>query len=258
MILKDKVVIISGVGPGMGRKLALLAAGEGARLVVGARAVDFLDKLVAEVKAAGGQAVAQRCDVANPDECKLLAAKAVETYGTINGLVNSAFAYNHANVEDADIEAWKKCADVSVWGALRVAQACIPHMKKAGGGSIVHISTMETRKYRAGEGAYSIAKAASESAVRQMALELGAYNIRVNAAVMGWMWGAPVEGFVNHHAQQTGATVDQVKAGIYAAIPIGRIPPDEECARSVLFFLSDYASVVTGASLNVNGGEFMG
>jgi NAD(P)-dependent dehydrogenase (short-subunit alcohol dehydrogenase family) len=257
MLLRDKVVIISGVGPGMGRKLALLAAAEGAKIAIGARSVGFLDELANEVRAQGGEVVAVRTDVGKPEDCRNLVAATVEAFGRVDGLVNSAYQYAPAPFEEADLSVWAQALDVTCWGALRIAQAAIPHMKAAGGGSIVNVSTMETRKFRPTEGAYSIAKAALETATRQMALELGKHNIRVNAALMGWMWGAPVEGFVKRHSEQTGIPEQQIIDGVVASIPLGRMPPDEECARSVIFFLSDYSSVVTGASLNVNGGEYM-
>jgi len=257
MILKDKVVVISGVGPGMGRKLALLCADEGAKLAIGCRSTDFLESLRAEIAAKGNAVVASRCDVASPEECKKLIGAAAEKFGRVDGLVNSAYQYAPAPFEEADLAVWARAMDVTCFGALRLAQAVLPHMKKSGSGSIVNVSTMETRKPRPGEGAYAIPKAALEAATRQMALELGKYNIRVNSTLMGWMWGVPVENALKAFAEQQGTTLKQMVDGVVAGIPIGRMPPDEECARSVVFFLSDYASVVTGQLLNVNGGEYM-
>jgi len=147
--------------------------------------------------------------------------------------------------------------DVTCFGALRMAQAVLPHMKKVGGGSIVNVSTMETRKNRSGEGAYSIPKAALEMATRQMAFELGKYKIRVNSTLMGWMWGVPVENALKGFAEQSGAPLQTIIDGVVSQIPLGEIPTDQDCAKSVIFFLSDYSNVVTGAALNVNGGEYM-
>lgn len=257
MILKDKVVVISGVGPGLGRKLALLCADEGAKVAIGCRSTGFLGDLTQEVKGRGGAVVASPTDVSKVEDCQALVDAAVKSFGRIDGLVNSAYQYAPSLFEDADLGKWAQTMDVTCFGALRMAQAVLPHLKKAGGGSIVNVSTMETRKARATEGAYAIPKAALEMATRQLALELGKYNIRVNTTLMGWMWGTPVENALKAHAEQAGIPLQQMIDGVVAGIPIGRMPPDEECARSVVFFLSDYASVVTGASLNVNGGEYM-
>jgi NAD(P)-dependent dehydrogenase (short-subunit alcohol dehydrogenase family) len=257
MLLQDKVVVISGVGPGLGRKLALLCVAEGAKVAIGCRNTTFLDSLTEEIKDKGGAVVSSPSDVKSTDQCNALVAAAATAFGRIDGLVNSAYQYAPSPFEEADLNVWAGTMDATCFGALRMAQAVIPHMKKAGGGSIVNVSTMETRKPRPGEGAYSIPKAALEMATRQMAFELGKYKIRVNSTLMGWMWGVPVENALNGFAQQSGAPLQTIIDGVVSQIPLGEIPADGDCAKSVVFFLSDYSNVVTGALLNVNGGEYM-
>jgi NAD(P)-dependent dehydrogenase (short-subunit alcohol dehydrogenase family) len=257
MLLKDKVVVISGVGPGLGRKLTLLCVKEGAKVAIGCRNTTFLNDLTAEVKAAGGQVVSSPLDVKNVDQCNALVEAAVKAFGRIDGLANSAYQYAPGAFEDVDLDTWTGAMDVTCFGALRMAKAVLPHMKKQGGGSIVNISTMETRKNRAGEGAYAIPKAALEMATRQLAFELGKYKIRVNSTLMGWMWGVPVENALNGFAKSSGAPLQTIIDGVVTAIPLGEMPTDDDCAKSVVFFLSDYSNVVTGQGLNVNGGEYM-
>jgi NAD(P)-dependent dehydrogenase (short-subunit alcohol dehydrogenase family) len=257
MLLKDKVVVISGVGPGLGRKLTLLCVAEGAKVAIGCRNTTFLNDLTAEVKQKGGQVVSSPLDVKNNDQCTALVELAAKTFGKVDGLVNSAYQYAPGAFEDIELETWAGAMDVTCFGALRMAKAVLPHMKKAGGGSIVNISTMETRKNRHGEGAYAIPKAALEMATRQLAFELGKYKIRVNSTLMGWMWGVPVENALNGFAKSSGAPLQTIVDGVVTAIPLGEMPTDDDCAKSVVFFLSDYSNVVTGQGLNVNGGEYM-
>jgi NAD(P)-dependent dehydrogenase (short-subunit alcohol dehydrogenase family) len=257
MLLKDKVIVISGVGPGLGRKMALLCVAEGAKIAIGCRNTAFLDSLTTEIKDGGGAVVSSPTDVKDRAQCDALVAAAANAFGRIDGLVNSAYQYAPAPFEEADLDVWAGTMDVTCFGALRMAQAVIPHLKAAGGGSIVNVSTMETRKFRAGEGAYAIPKAALEMATKQMAFELGKYKIRVNATLMGWMWGVPVENALNGFAKQSGAPLQTIIDGVVTQIPLGEMPTDDDCAKSVAFFLSDYSNVVTGALLNVNGGEFM-
>jgi len=252
MLLKDKVVVISGVGPGLGRKLTLLATAEGAKVAIGCRNTAFLDGLAQEVRDSGGEVVSSPTDVKDVAQCNRLVELAAGQFGRIDGLVNSAYQYSPAQFEDADLDTWAATMDVTC-----MAQAVLPHMKKVGGGSIVNVSTMETRKNRSGEGAYSIPKAALEMATRQMAFELGKYKIRVNSTLMGWMWGVPVENALKGFAEQSGAPLQTIIDGVVSQIPLGEIPTDQDCAKSVIFFLSDYSNVVTGAALNVNGGEYM-
>ena len=253
-MLRDKVVVITGIGPGMGRKLALEAAKAGARLVLAARSTGFVEGVAKEI---GANAVAVTADVSKQADCDRLAATAVEKFGRIDGLVNSAYgAAEFLSLEDGNLDDWRRAMDVTLFGSLQMVKSVLPHMKKTGG-SIVNVSTMETRKPIVGHGSYVIPKVALSGATRQLAAELGKYGIRVNSAVMGWMWGTPVEGYVNYMAQQSGQSVDQVKAGISANIALGHIPPDQDCAKSIILLLSDYACEVTGASLDINGGEFM-
>ena len=257
-MLQDKIVIITGIGPGMGRKLALEASRAGAKLAIAARSRDFLENVAREVEAAGGQAIAVQTDVEKKDDCERLAKATIERYGRIDGLVNSAYgAAAFIPFEEQDLDEWRKSMEVTLFGTLQMIKAVLPQMKSQGGGAIVNVSTMETRKPVVGHGSYVVPKTALMGATRQLAVELGKYGIRVNCAVPGWMWGTPVENYMTDAASKSGTTIDKMKAGIARSIPLGHIPPDEECAKSVLVLLSDYTSQVTGAALEVNGGEYV-
>ncbi|NNE58039.1 MAG: SDR family oxidoreductase [Hellea sp.] len=257
MLLKDKVVIISGVGIGMGQSMAKIAAAEGAKVGLGARNLDYLNQIAGEIRDAGGEAVAVACDVTKGDQCRALAGAVTEEFGQIDGLVNSA--YNHgawATCDVADPEDWAGMYDVNCIGALRMSQACLPGMKKAGGGSIVNVNTMATVNPFPGEAAYAAAKGGMAALTKHMAVDLGKFSIRVNSCRMGWIGGAPVYGYIDHQVS-TGRDRDEVIGEITARIPLGIIPPEEDCAKSVLYFVSDYAKVVSGATLDVNGGQYM-
>jgi len=258
MILKDKVVIVTGVGPGMSGKIAMGAAAEGARVVMVARSEGITRELQAQIREAGGEAIAVRGDVARAEDCQRAAAAAVERYGRIDGLVNSAF-YHPPMVpllETSDEEA-RKAFDVILFGALGMIRAVVPQMKQQGGGSVVSIGTMAYRKPFPGEGAYAAAKAAMATATRYLAMELGPHNIRFNQAVMGWLYGPGVQSYIQWQAQAGAEPERAVYDRIAANIALRRIPPDGHCAGTVLMLLSDYSSEVTGASVDVNGGEFM-
>jgi len=258
MILQGKTVIVTGVGPGMGNKLCALAAREGANVVLAARSTAFIEQVAQEIRTAGGRALAVTADVGKPADCERLVAETLQAFGGIDGLVNSAYRPgNFTDFENADLDDWRAAFDVTLFGSLRMVQAVLPAMKQQGAGSIVNISTMEARKPIAGHGSYSVSKAALHASTRQLALELGQYNIRVNNAVIGWMWGAPVASYMADMSRQTGVPVEQMVAQVAQGIPLGRIPPDSECARSVLMLLSDYCSQVTGAALDINGGDFL-
>lgn len=258
MILSDEVVVVTGVGAGLGVHLATRAAAEGAKVVMAARSTEVMDQAAKEIAAAGGEAVAVSCDVRKPEDIERLVSTAVDRFGRITGLVNSAYAHpGFYDLLDTPDKQLRRTMDVILYGTLEVSRACVPHMKAAGHGSIVNIGTMTTRKPMRGEGGYALAKAALTSATHFLALELGEYNIRANQAIMGWLDGPGVRYYLKMTAEQRGITEDEVYKEIASRNPLDRIPTSEACAGAVLFLLSSLASEVTGATLDVNGGEYM-
>jgi NAD(P)-dependent dehydrogenase (short-subunit alcohol dehydrogenase family) len=198
------------------------------------------------------------CDVRRPEDVQRLVDTAVDRFGTITGLVNSAYSHpGFYDLLDTPEKQLRRSMDIILFGTLGVTNAVVPHMKAAGGGSIVNIGTMTTRKPMRGEGGYAVAKAALTSATHFLALELGEHNIRANQAIMGWLDGPGVRYFLKFTAEQRGVTEQDVYNEIAARNPLGRIPTDEACAGAVLFLLSRLASEVTGATLDVNAGEHM-
>lgn len=258
MILEGEVVVVTGIGAGMGAKLSARIAAEGGKVVMVSRKSEVMEGVRQQIEAAGGEALCVPANVAKEDECAAVAVAAVERFGTVTGLVNSAYAHpGFSDLLDTPDKLLRRAMDVSFFGALSMTRAVVPHMKAAGHGSIVNIGTMTTRKPMRGEGGYAAAKAAMGNASQMLALELGEHNIRVNQAVMGWLDGPGVQLYLQMEADARVVSRDDVYQDIAARNPLGRIPTDDACAKAVLFLLSDYASEVTGAVLDVNGGEYM-
>lgn len=259
MLLKDKVVIVSGIGPGLGVKLAIEAAREGARAVaIGARTAEKLDDAEKRMREANPACKVLKLvtDIRDAAQCKRLAEGTVKQFGRIDGLANSAFFWGTPGTgEAADLNGWKDVLETNVLGTMHMTQAVVPAMKAQGGGAIVNISSMATVKPHTGEIGYAASKGAINVASKYLALELGAHNIRVNVARMGWMLGVPVQNFVTHAAKEQGVPEKQFYDAVSANIALRRLVTDTECARAALFLLSDYASGVTGAVLDANGGE---
>jgi len=138
-----------------------------------------------------------------------------------------------------------------------LVQAVLPHMKHRRGGAIVNVNSQVVHKPLAGQGGYACSKAALACATSYLALECGKYGIRFNSVFLGWMWGPAVAGYFEGMAKELKTTVQALKQNVTDGIALGIIPEDRECAKSVLYLISDYASVVTGASLDVNGGEYL-
>jgi NAD(P)-dependent dehydrogenase (short-subunit alcohol dehydrogenase family) len=262
MLLKEKTLIVSGIGPGLGIKLAIEAARHGARgVVLAARSADKLDEAEEQVRSLGTdcEVIKVPTDITDAAQCARLAQRAQDTFGRIDALVNSA--YNPGDVTkligETDLGAWRPVLETNLLGTMTLTNAVVSHMKQQRSGSVVMINSMVTRKPLPGQAGYAISKGALAIAAKYLAQELGPHGIRVNTVSMGWMWGTPVKGYMEHVAQTSDVSVEQQVAAVAANIPLGRIPSDDECARAALFMASDYASAVTGAWLDANGGEFM-
>jgi len=256
MLLENKRCIVSGVGPGLGKEIALAFAREGADVALGARTESYLREVQAEVEALGRRAVFARTDITEQAQCDGLAKACVDTFGGIDVLVHNAFAPDVFQLfEDVDLAAWRQIMDVNLFGSLQLTKAVIPTMQEQGGGSIVFVNSMIIRKVLPLQGGYATSKGALMTAAQVLAKELGPHKIRVNSIVPGWMWGPSVEGYFQMMESQTGKSVQDSYDEIAAQIALGEIPPDDDCANAAVFFASDMSSVITGQALDVNGGE---
>jgi len=256
MLLENKRCIVSGIGPGLGREIALAFAREGADVALGARTESTLEQVKGEVEALGRKAVVSRTDITDQGECDGLVAACVDAFGGVDVLVHNAFAPDVFQMfEDVDLQAWRTMMDVNLFGSLQLTKSVIPVMKEQQSGSIVFVNSMIVRKVLPLQGGYATSKGALMTAAQVLAKELGPYKIRVNSIVPGWMWGPSVEGYFKMMEAQTGKTVQESYDEIAAAITLGEIPPDDDCANAAVFFASDMSSVITGQALDVNGGE---
>lgn len=260
MLLKDKVTIVSGIGPGLGVKLAQEAARQGAKVVMLARTASKLDEAEQLIKneIPGCEVLKTPADISNDSDVARVVEQTMKRFGRIDALINSAYdGGNQAPFEGCNLKDWERVFKVNLFGTLALTQATLPVMKQQGGGSIVMVNTMTVRKPMIGQIDYAASKAALASATAHLALEYGSAGIRVNSAFMGWMWGPAVEGHVKHQAEVLGVSEEIIKAEIAKMHALNMIPSDTECAKPVIFLASEYSGMVTGASLDVNGGAYI-
>lgn len=255
--LDAKVVIVSGVGPGLGRQLARAAAAEGASVVLGARTTSFLDEVASEIRADGGIATAQACDLTVDADCRGLVAAAVDQFGGLDCVISNAYNAGPmgVTVEDADFDAWHAAFAVTFFGCMRLAKHSVPALRARGGGSIVFVNSQIVRRVIAGRAPYATAKAALLTGAQVLAKEVGRDNIRVNSLVPGAIFGAPYRAHVEQMAASQGRTAESAYEARAQLLALGRIPTDDECASAAIFLASDAASAITGQTLDVNGGE---
>ena len=260
MLLAEKVVLISGVGPGLGIHLARHAIREGASIVLAARSQSRLDEYASGLVSEGYEAhhiLPVAADICRSDDCTRLVDLAISHFGRIDVLINSA--YNPGTfgaLHDTTTDTLRAPMEVNYFGTLTLTNIVSKAMLPAGG-SIVMVNTMAVHQTMLNNGPYAASKAALAAASANLALELGPHGIRVNSIYLGWMWGPAVEGYMKAAAEGRNVDIDTVKEEVASNIAMRRIPTDEECARAVLVLASDYCSAMTGASVDVNGGEFI-
>lgn len=258
MLLEGKVVIVSGIGPGLGRSTAVLSAQEGADVVLAARTPENLAAVEEEITALGRRALSVPTDITDADQCRALAERAVAEFGRIDVLVNNAAHPGpHKPLADVDIDRFRQAFEVNVFGTLALTQAVIPALRDAGGGSIVMVNTVGMRRPSLGSGPYASSKAALNLLAQSLALELGPDGIRVNSVMPSYIWGDPVRRHFERLAEERGVEYQTVYDEAAGALPLRKLATPDEIAEAIVFFASDRSGVITGQSLNVDcGGSF--
>jgi NAD(P)-dependent dehydrogenase (short-subunit alcohol dehydrogenase family) len=260
VVLADKTVIVSGVGPGLGGEVARIALRDGARVVIGARNGEKLAGIAKELDPSGDRIAPHAFDITDPDACASLVAFAEERFGGVDALAQvAAFDAVFGDLATTKADDWRRVMEVNVIGSTQLCRVAVPALERRGGGSLVLIGSQSyALPPDTAQLAYASSKGALMSAMIQMAKELGPKNIRVNTVVPTWMWGPPVQGYVKWQAKQRKVSEDEIIAEITQKFPIGAIPADEDVAEVIALFCSDRMRMVTGQFLRVDGGEKLG
>ena len=252
MRLEGKAALVTGGGSGIGRATALLFAREGARVVVSdLREADALETADA-VRAAGGQAATAAGDVSRSADAAGMVRTAVQSYGRLDVLVNSAgISSRNALAEGADPEeVWDRVMDVNLKGSYLVSWHAVPEMERSGGGSIINLaSIIGLVGYPAGIGGgfnpYAPSKGGVVQLTRNLAVDLASKGVRVNCICPGYVTTNLTRGLTED---------PETLARLEGLHPMGRLGRPEEIAQAALFLASDESSYVTGAPLVVDGG----
>ncbi|MDX1373945.1 MAG: SDR family oxidoreductase [Burkholderiales bacterium] len=248
--LGGKVALVTGGTQGIGRASALRLAAEGARVAVAARGADGLERTMAGLRAAGGDALALQADVSRAADCERLMRELVGHFGRIDILVNNAGTSATGEFEAVDDAAWQADFDLKLFAAVRLARLAIPHMKRAGGGRIVNITNIGAKQPRARSMPTTVTRAAGLALTKALSKEYAPHGILVNTLCIGLVRAGQHE----RRAAQRGIEVEALYAEMAKDIPLGRVGDAEEVANVVAFLASDAATYVTGTSINLDGG----
>ncbi len=245
--LEGKVAVLTGGARGIGEATALRLAEEGAAVVIGDLDGDGAEATVEAVRAAGGAAVARRCELSEPDDIAALVEAAVTEFGGVDLLDHNAAWTSARRDLDAlgvDLEVWERVLHVNTRGALLLARHCIPRMIERGGGAMVFISSGSATIGEVTRVAYGVSKAGIEGLVRHLSARYGRSGIRANAVAPGLILTDTARG----------ALTDEQVAQLEANNPSGRAGRPLDIANAVVFLLSEASSYVNGHTLRVDGG----
>ena len=245
--LQGKVAIVTGASAGIGRETAKLFAAENARVVVGARRRAELDKLVAEIEAAGGKAVAVAGDVRDEAFHQALVRAAVESYGRLDIAFNNAGVMGESGPSaEVSVAEFDETLAINLTAAFAAAKHQIAEMVKHGGGSVIFTSTFVGYSFAfPGYAAYAASKSGLIGLTQALAAEFGPQQVRVNAVLPGAVETEMYRGMNDTADKQAFIT------GLHA---LKRVAKPIEIARSVLYLASDDASFVTGTASLLDGG----
>lgn len=258
-LLEGKTVVVSGVGAGLGHQVAAAVVRDGGHAVLGARTEANLAKSAAEIDPEGTRTAYRPTDITDEAQCEALAELARERFGGIDAVVHvAAWDSYFGGVQDADFATWRQVIDVNLLGTLRMTRACLPALKERGG-SVVFIGTQSAiaAPSQVRQAAYAASKGALTSAMYSLAHEVGPDRVRVNTVLPGWMWGPPVEAYVQFTAHTEGVPEEEVRGRLAERMALPDLATDGDVADAAVFLASDRARAITGQSLLVNAGELM-
>ena len=243
-----RVAIVTGGGQGIGRAVAERFAVDGGAVVVADLRHETAAEVVSAIEAAGGRALAVTTDVTKAEDTERLAAAAVDAFGSIDVLVNNAGILRSTRAADVTAEEWRLVVDANLTGAFLCARAAYPALKATGHGRIVNMASMAGRATSTLGGVhYTTAKAGVLGLTRHLAREWARDGITVNALSPGIVDTPMVR-------ESTG---EERMAQVLASIPLGRLAEPWEVAALVCFLASDEAAYITGANVDIHGGELI-
>ncbi len=245
--LSGRIALVTGASQGIGRATALRLAGDGARVALAARNAEKLEEVAAEIAAGGGTAKAFALDVADEASIKACAKEVIAHFGKVEILVNNAGITRDILTLRMKRRDWDDVLTTNLTGAFLLTQACMASMLKERWGRIINITSVVGETGQAGQANYAASKAGMIGLTKSLARELASRTITVNAVAPGYIETA-----------MTAILNEDQRTAMTSQIPLGRPGTDSDVAAAVAFLASEEASYITGHTLDVNGGMYMG
>ena len=249
--LTGKVAIVGGASQGIGFAIARVLAAEGVRVAMVARRREALDAAVASIK---GDAFAIPADIRKVDDCERIVADAVSHFGRLDILVNNDGAPPLGRLDEFDDAAWSKAVEQNLMSVVRLTRHAIPHMRTAGGGSIVNITALSVLQPIARFGLSVATWAGVLGYAKTLSLEVGADRITVNTICPGRIATGRIDK-VFGAGDGKPQIDDKALAEMAKTVPLGRLGTPDEIAGLVALLASPWGAYITGATFHVDGGR---
>jgi 3-hydroxybutyrate dehydrogenase len=258
MKLRDQVAIITGAASGIGKAIAEKFAAEGAKIVIADLNLDAANATAAEIKAAGGQAMGLAMNVTSEDQVNTGVAATVKAYGRIDILVSNAGIQIVNPIEEFTYADWKKLLAIHVDGAFLTTRACLPHMYRAGRGSVIYMGSVHSKEASMLKAPYVTAKHGLIGLAKVVAKEGAAHGVRANVICPGFVRTPLVEKQIPEQAKELGISEDDVIKKVMLKETVdGEFTTVEDVADVALLFAAFPSNALTGQSLVVSHGWFM-
>jgi len=255
-LLTDKVIVLSGVGPGLGRALGEQAALMGADLVLVSRTERRLEKMAAVVREHGRQALVVPTDITDEDSRRRLVDAALEEFGRVDCLINNAFGIPPMDpITTLDLDGLRAAQETNVFAPLRLTSLFADALE-ASKGSVIMLNSCVVYSSQPEYSGYKLSKGTLAHLASSLATELGPRGIRVNSVAPSYIYEDINKAYFDWIAQESGRTHEEVYAEKAEPTDLKRLATPDEVANAALFLASDLASAVTGVMLNVDCGEF--
>jgi NAD(P)-dependent dehydrogenase (short-subunit alcohol dehydrogenase family) len=254
MRLKDKVILITGSGSGIGRATALLFGMEGAHVIVNDMARDKGEETAGRIREAGGSAVFIQADVTNPDSVKAMVDEIISRFGRIDVLFNNAGISGVGMLHEVEPEAWDRVMNVNIRGVYIASKYVIPHMMEQRSGSIINMSSCIAEIGLARRASYAATKGAVLALTKSMQVDYAPYNIRVNALLPGTILTPFVEDYLRKSYDDPEKAFESLKTRQLS----GDLGRPEDVAKAALFLASDESKFMMGSPLYIDGGVVFG
>jgi len=253
--LKGKVAVVTGGSEGIGRATAQSLGREGASVVVFARRADVLHKAAQDVaEATGAEIVSVAGDVTNAQDVERLIQSTVDRFGRLDILVNNAGTSAAGAFESVTDVAWQADLDLKLFGAIRATRAAVPHLRRAGGGSVVNVLNIGAKQPGARSVPTSVSRAAGMALMKALSKELAADNIRVNGVNIGLIKSGQNQRRWESMGRPGSLDEFYAESAKRAGIPLGRVGEAGEVGDLIAFLCSSRGAYISGVSINMDGG----